>query len=128
MSTVFSVPSVTSPSGVGSAHGAGNLTGPVHESPETTGGGMLPETPGPLSSTLHDVPLGTLMAVNEPSSGNARAALDYQELRIALESNNLAAAQKAYANLQNDLMLANPTQPTTGNEATGIGSQLNTAV
>ena len=128
MSTVFSVPSVTSPSGVGSAHGAGNLTGPVHESPETTGGGMLPEAPGQPSSTLHDVPLGTLMAVREPLGGNARAALDYQELRIALESNNLAAAQKAYANLQNDLMLTNPTPPATGNEATGIGSQLNTAV
>jgi hypothetical protein len=128
MSTVSSVPSVTSPSGVGSAHGAGNVTGPVHESPETTSGSLLPETPGPLSSTLHDVPLGTLMAVREPSGSNARAALDYQELRIALESNNLAAAQKAYANLQNDLMLANSTQPATGNEAAGIGSQLNTAV
>jgi len=127
MSTVSSVPSVTSPSGAGSAHGAGNVTGPVHESPETTGS-LLPETPGPLSSTLHDVPLGTLMAVREPSGSNARAALDYQELRIALESNNLAAAQKAYASLQNDLMLANSTQPATGNEAAGIGSQLNTAV
>ena len=121
MSTVSSVPSVTSPSEVGSVHEAGNLTGPVQESPKTTVGSLLPETPGPLSSTLHDVPLGTLMAVSEPSGGNARAALDYQELRIALESNNLAAAQKAYANLQNDLMLANSTQPPTGN-------QLNTAV
>jgi hypothetical protein len=104
------------------------LTGPVHESPETTVDSMLPETPGQPSSTLHDVPLGTLMAVSEPPGGNARAALDYQELRIALESNNLVAAQKAYANLQNDLMLANSTPSATGNEATGIGSQLNTAV
>lgn len=68
------------------------------------------------------------MAVREPSGGNARATLDYQELRIALELNNLAAAQKAYANLQNDLMLANSTPPVAGTEATGIGNQLNTAV
>ena len=51
------------------------------------------------------VPLGLLMSVSQPAGGNLPAGLDYDALRTALRSDNVTAAQQAYARLQNDLLL-----------------------
>ncbi len=74
-----------------------------------------------------DLTMGLLMSVSQPSGGNSDASLDYQSLRIALESDNLSAAQTAYERLQSDLLLAHPNQLVTTNHTSGNTGHLNTA-
>jgi hypothetical protein len=49
-------------------------------------------------------------ATNQPFGKNSQANTDYQNLTSALQSGNLANAQKAYASLQNDLQSAQSTK------------------
>lgn len=57
------------------------------------------------AATQKDLPLGLLQSVSKPDTKNGQATLDYQTLRLALESGNMTAAQQAYLRLQNDLSL-----------------------
>ena len=52
-----------------------------------------------------DLPLGLLQSVIQPPASNPQANLDYQNLRTALDSDNLTAAQQAYLRLQTDLYM-----------------------
>ena len=52
-----------------------------------------------------DLPLGLLQSVAQPPSSNSQANLDYSEMRTALNSDNLTAAQQAYLRLQTDLYM-----------------------
>ena len=52
-----------------------------------------------------DLPLGLLQSVSQPPSSNAQASLDYQDMRTALNADNLTAAQQAYMRLQTDLYM-----------------------
>lgn len=72
--------------------------------------------------------MGLLLSVAQPSGSNRRADLDYQALRIALQSDNITAAQQAYVRLQSDLLLFHSAsaQPTQGSGVAGGSSQLNT--
>jgi hypothetical protein len=58
-----------------------------------------------------------LLSVGQPSAGNVVASLDYQHMRMALNSGNLVAAQQAYLRLQSDLLLSSPAQAATANDA-----------
>jgi hypothetical protein len=74
------------------------------------------------------LPLGLLMSVSQPSGSNFQAGVDYAELRNALRSDNLAAAQQAYTRLQSDLLLVNPSNSAATNNSTGSSGHLNIAV
>ena len=52
-----------------------------------------------------DLPLGLLQSVIQPPASNPQANLDYSEMRTALNSDNLTAAQQAYLRLQTDLYM-----------------------
>ena len=58
----------------------------------------------PVAQTT-DLPLGLLQSVVQPPASNAQAGLDYHDLRTALDSGNVNAAQLAYLRLQTDLYM-----------------------
>jgi hypothetical protein len=65
-----------------------------------------PKVQTPLSqSQSQGVPLGVLQTVSAPASSDMVASLDYHDMRMALQSGNLATAQQAYLRLQGDLNL-----------------------
>ena len=76
--------------------------------PAKSSGAVLPSAqstqPAPVAQTT-DLPLGLLQSVAQPPASNAQAGLDYHDLRTALDSDNLAAAQQAYLRLQTDLYM-----------------------
>ena len=80
--------------------------------------------PSAPSSTQPNLPLGLLLTVNRPSASDAPASGDYADLENALRAGNLASAQQAYVRLQNDLVLAHPTQTASGSAVAATSASL----
>jgi hypothetical protein len=110
---------VTSPGSAGSPAPAVKTNGANGVARQA--GGIPAAQPLPAAAQTN-LPLGLLQSVNQPPANNATASLDYHDLRIALQSGNLAAAQQAYLRLQNDLTLPYPTL--TGTATTAVGNVL----
>jgi hypothetical protein len=64
-----------------------------------------PTVQSSASTTQQGLPEGLLLSVSQPSSSNSEATSDYRDMRTALQSGNLNAAQQAYTRLQIDLEL-----------------------
>ena len=115
MSRVASVDSATSPYQTRPAYSVVEQSGPVQlaRSVQAIGSALppshLPAVQKTLTSLQQNLPLGLLLSVGQPSGSNNQANTDYQSLRNALFSGNLAAAQKAYSRLQSDLEMTPPT-------------------
>lgn len=73
------------------------------------------------------LPLGILESANQPAASNFQANLDYDDLKTALQSGNLAAAQQAYMRMQSDVELPHLTDSITPATAEKTVAHLNVA-
>jgi len=132
MNTVASVSS--SPSGASLAFRAINWVASaataqsVKQTGKTAPSQALPTSAGTDSAAPQTLPLGLLLAVNQPSGNNFRAGLDYAALRNAIKSNDLTAAQQAYGRLQSDLLFGSPSNSAEAISPSGANEHLNIAV
>jgi len=109
MSTVASVSPVTSRFQTIPAYRVSNQNTPVNIAQAASASVKVNQSLATVQSsasiTQQGLPEGLLLSVSQPSSSNSEATSDYRDLRIALQSGNLTAAQQAYTRLQIDLEL-----------------------
>jgi hypothetical protein len=109
MSSVLSVSSASSSYDAWSAYRVGSQTSSIRSAQETKPdvnvGHNVATAHSTASSTQQGLPEGLLMSVNAPTSSNSQATADYRDLRAALQSGDLTAAQQAYTRMQIDLEL-----------------------
>ena len=74
----------------------------------------------PATTSDPNLPFGLLQSATQPPASNAQASLDYDDLRLAMQSGNRTAAQQAYLRLQTDLSLS---LPSTSNTAATTNSR-----
>ena len=79
----------------------------------------------PTASANPNLPLGLLLSVGPPPSGNSVASSDYVAMQNALRTDNLVAAQQAYMRLQSDLQMDPTAEPATGAATSAQGGVLN---
>jgi hypothetical protein len=109
MSAVASVSPVTSRFQTIPAYRVSNQNSPVNIAQAASASVKVNQSLATVQSsasiTQQGLPEGLLLSVSQPSSSNSEATSDYRDLRIALQSGNLTAAQQAYTRLQIDLEL-----------------------
>ena len=124
MSSVASATSVAGPYQTGSADRIVRPSGLVQtaQAVKRIGNGSqtssVPTAQKVAANSPQTLPMGVLLSVSQPSSNNSQADSDYQALRKALLSGNLAAAQQAYTRLHSDLVLTQPPAAASQNFAT----------
>jgi hypothetical protein len=114
MNAVSSVVAVASPRVAAPAYRAVVQRSSVSSAPPVKSTGSLRQPTGLSAaqnsqpSAPQSLPFGLLESASQPSANNVQASLDYDDLRTALTSGNLTAAQQAYLRMQSDLLMSHP--------------------
>jgi hypothetical protein len=116
MSTVASVSSVKISAPANFGQGITGAVSPVNYTQVANASSKVDQTKKPTATTAaatqnaaattsQGLPESLLRLVSQPPAANSEATTDYQAMRIALETGNLSAAQRAYTRMQVDLVV-----------------------